>query len=60
MTDPPIYADIGESTINVENFGVSVDMKSFLHSSSSGDSLELMFDNFEVTSGATPFFDFDG
>jgi len=62
ITNPPIFADIGEAMILFSNLTASTDVESYLHENSmeENNDFELSFKNMKVDSGAEPFTNFDG
>jgi hypothetical protein len=60
ITNPPLFADIGEANIVISNLTASSDVTSYLHATSSEENFELTFTNQYIDSGAEPLTKFDG
>ncbi len=60
MTDPPIFADIGEANISLAPTSFKSNLGSDWHKSSTGNEFKLKFSDVHIESVAEPFVNFDG
>lgn len=60
VSDPPIFADIGEANVRFGNTSLSTAVISDWHRGSNDNSFTLDFSETHIDSAAEPFVDFDG
>jgi len=60
VSDPPIFADIGEANVRFGNTSLSTVIISDWHRSSNDNSFTLDFSQTQIDSAPEPFVDFDG
>lgn len=60
MTDPPIFADIGEANISLAPTSFKSNLGSDWHKSSTGNEFKLKFSDVHIESVAEPLVNFDG
>ena len=60
MSNPPIFADIGDLSILFSNTNVSTIITTYLHRNRTGDTMEFTLSNMTASSIAEPFCAIDG
>ena len=60
MSNPPIFADIGDLSILFSNTNVSTIITTYLHRNRTGDTMEFTLSNMTSSSIAEPFCAIDG
>ena len=60
MSNPPIFADIGDLSVLFSNTNVSTIITTYLHRNPNGDTMEFTLSNMTASPNAEPFCAIDG